>query len=53
MILVRAQITDLAEQADRYMGGGEGMDGPYASPPNPFMTGPAGQDAGNPSPWGG
>ena len=38
MILVRAEITDLHEQEDQYMGG-ESFDGPYAAPPSPFDVG--------------
>ncbi len=38
MILVRAEITDLVEQEDQFMGAGEDpFDGPYAGPANPFM----------------
>lgn len=36
MILVRAEITDLHEQENRLMGS-ETFDGPYASPPSPWM----------------
>jgi hypothetical protein len=36
MILVRAEITDLREQQEQFMGGGVDEGGPFATPPSPF-----------------